>query len=53
MLSVGPDELLFVGDRLEPGGNDYPVIRLGVMCRPVKGPMETLLHIRDLMATIS
>jgi phosphomannomutase len=53
ILSVRPDELLFVGDRLEPGGNDYPVIQLGVMCRPVKGPAETLLHIRDLMATIS
>ena len=52
ILSVGRDELLFVGDRLEPGGNDYPVIQLGVMYHSVKGPTETLLHIRELMATI-
>jgi phosphomannomutase len=52
ILSVAPKELLFVGDRLEPGGNDYPVIRLGVECRAVTGPTETLQHIRDLMATI-
>jgi HAD superfamily hydrolase (TIGR01484 family) len=52
MLSVRRDELIFVGDRLEPGGNDYPVIQLGVMCLSVKGPTETLSHIRDLIATI-
>ena len=29
-LRVSPDELLFIGDRLDEGGNDYPVKALGV-----------------------
>jgi HAD superfamily hydrolase (TIGR01484 family) len=50
MLSVDPDELLFVGDRLEPGGNDYPVVQLGVRCHSVEGPADTLAYIDELMA---
>jgi phosphomannomutase len=29
-LGVGIDELLFIGDRLDPTGNDYPVFAMGV-----------------------
>ncbi|MFT8395694.1 HAD-IIB family hydrolase [Propionibacterium sp.] len=39
---ISLDDMLFVGDRLEPGGNDYPVRALGVACHAVTGPDETL-----------
>jgi phosphomannomutase len=29
-LKISPEQLLFIGDRLVEGGNDYPVIALGV-----------------------
>jgi len=32
-LNISPDQLLFIGDRLRDGGNDYPVRALGVRCR--------------------
>lgn len=35
------DEMLFVGDRLDPEGNDYPVLALGVTCRAVTGWEDT------------
>ena len=35
-------EILFVGDRLEPGGNDYPVVRLGVQTHAVADWTETV-----------
>ncbi|MFV0433125.1 MAG: HAD-IIB family hydrolase [Leucobacter sp.] len=34
-------EMLFVGDRLDPDGNDFPVKALGVPCRAVEGWEDT------------
>jgi phosphomannomutase len=48
-LGLAPDEVHFVGDRLEPGGNDYPVRSLDVSVHQVGGPDETLLHLGELM----
>jgi phosphomannomutase len=47
-LDLAPDEVHFVGDRLEPGGNDYPVRSLDVSVHQVSGPDETLLHLAEL-----
>ena len=40
--------MLFVGDRTEPGGNDYPVVLLGVPTLSVTGWRDTLGVIGDL-----
>lgn len=40
-LDVPLDEMLFVGDRLEAGGNDYPARVLGLSCMAVAGWHET------------
>lgn len=31
-LNISEDEILFIGDRLEEGGNDYPVKAMGIDC---------------------
>lgn len=49
LLDLAPREVLFVGDRLEPGGNDYPVTALGVDVQAVAGPEETLAFIATLV----
>ncbi|MES2171163.1 MAG: HAD-IIB family hydrolase [Actinomycetota bacterium] len=41
-LDLTKEELLFIGDRLDPSGNDYPVLAMGVACLPVKDWHETL-----------
>jgi HAD superfamily hydrolase (TIGR01484 family) len=41
-LSLDKSDLLFIGDRLDPSGNDYPVKAMGVTCLPVKDWHETL-----------
>jgi HAD superfamily hydrolase (TIGR01484 family) len=48
-LDLAPDEVHFVGDRLEPGGNDFPVRSLNVSVQQVAGPEETLRHLEELM----
>jgi HAD superfamily hydrolase (TIGR01484 family) len=48
-LSLGIDEILFVGDRLDEGGNDYPVKRMGIACMPVASWEETATYIEFLL----
>ncbi len=48
-LSVQPEEILFVGDALYEGGNDWPVKEAGVRCKKVSGPEETKAVIRTLL----
>lgn len=48
-LRVEIKNMLFVGDAIFPGGNDYAVARTGVDYVPVKGPAETKEIIRALL----
>lgn len=43
------EEMLFVGDRLDPAGNDYPVLALGVACHAVHGWQDTDAYLRDTL----
>ncbi len=40
-LELATDEVLFIGDRLDEGGNDYPVRAMGVPCVAVARWQET------------
>jgi len=41
LLGISLKEMLFIGDALFPGGNDYPAKEAGVDCIAVRGPGET------------
>jgi phosphomannomutase len=43
-------EMLFIGDRLDPDGNDYPVVRTGVATHPVTGWEDTVSYLEGLLA---
>jgi phosphomannomutase len=43
-------EMLFVGDRLDPDGNDYPVKALGVACVAVESWQDTAAFVRAFLA---
>ncbi|MDI2099390.1 HAD-IIB family hydrolase [Ruicaihuangia caeni] len=43
------DEMLFVGDRLDPDGNDYPVKAMGVRCHEVSGWEDTAEFLGELI----
>ena len=45
---ISLDEMVFVGDRLDPDGNDRPVLDMGVECIATSGPEETPAIIRAL-----
>jgi phosphomannomutase len=41
LLGISLQEMIFIGDALFVGGNDYPAEEAGVVCIPVRGPNET------------
>ena len=36
------DDIIFVGDRMTPGGNDYPAAQAGAIALQVTGPQDTV-----------
>ena len=46
------DDMLFVGDRLDPDGNDYPVLAIGVPCHAVEGWEDTAEFLEELLPTL-
>jgi HAD superfamily hydrolase (TIGR01484 family) len=53
LTGIDLDEMLFVGDRLDVGGNDYPVKQLGVACLEVEGWEDTAAIVTDFIAARS
>jgi len=49
LTNVNLDDMLFVGDRLDENGNDYPVKVLGVECIAVEGWPDTVALLEDLI----
>lgn len=48
-----PIEMLYVGDALQPGGNDAVVKETGIETKSVSGPHETAQIIRDLIQKVA
>jgi phosphomannomutase len=53
VLGVSLKEMVFIGDALFPGGNDYPAQQAGVVSIPVQGPHETKRVIEAIIACLS
>ncbi|WP_375399281.1 HAD-IIB family hydrolase [uncultured Amnibacterium sp.] len=53
LTGIALAEMLFVGDRLDPDGNDYPVKALGVPTRAVTGWEQTVGVIDDVIAGLT
>jgi len=50
LLGVNKEEILFIGDRLWEGGNDYPVKLMGIDTIPVGGYEHTPWVVRGILA---
>jgi HAD superfamily hydrolase (TIGR01484 family) len=51
-LQLSLKEMVFIGDALFPGGNDYPAEQAGVVSIPVKGPDDTNVVITTILACL-
>jgi HAD superfamily hydrolase (TIGR01484 family) len=52
-LHLSLKEMVYIGDALFPGGNDYPAEEVGVVSIPVKGPDDTNVVIKTILACLS
>jgi phosphomannomutase len=52
-LGIGIDEMIFIGDALFPGGNDYPAKEAGALSIQVRDPNETKRVIEAINACLS
>jgi HAD superfamily hydrolase (TIGR01484 family) len=52
-LGIGIDEMIFVGDALFPGGNDYPAKQAGVVSIQVRDPNETKRIVETIIACLA
>lgn len=50
MTGIGFPEILFVGDRLDPDGNDHPVMALGIPTHGVKDWEDTAAYLETVLA---
>jgi phosphomannomutase len=53
VLGISISEMIFIGDALFPGGNDYPVEQAGVVSICVQGPHETKRVVEGVIACLS
>ncbi|MGO9435113.1 MAG: HAD hydrolase family protein [Terracidiphilus sp.] len=52
ILGISVQEMIYVGDALFPGGNDYPAEQAGVISIPVKSPTESKRVIEAIIACL-
>jgi phosphomannomutase len=52
ILGISLKEMIFIGDALFVGGNDYPAQQTGVVSIPVRCPGETKLVIKAILACL-
>jgi HAD superfamily hydrolase (TIGR01484 family) len=53
LLGVSLKEMIYIGDALFVGGNDYPVEEAGVVSIPVRGPNETKRVTQAIIACLA
>jgi len=52
-LGISRTNVLFIGDRLDVGGNDYPVKAMGIRCVAVDNWQDTAIFIRGMIQTFT
>jgi HAD superfamily hydrolase (TIGR01484 family) len=53
ILGIPLPEMIYVGDALFPGGNDYPAKQAGVTCISVRSPDDTTIVIATMIACLN
>lgn len=49
LLAIPPEEMLYIGDALFPGGNDEVVKETGIPTKQTSGPVETVQFIEEIL----
>ena len=53
ILDIEVGQIVFIGDRMEPNGNDYPAAKAGTRAVKVNGPADTVKLCGEIIARLS
>jgi HAD superfamily hydrolase (TIGR01484 family) len=53
IIHIGIADMIYLGDAIFPGGNDYPAKQAGALCIRVRDPSETKRVIESIIACLS
>lgn len=51
-LKVGKEDILYFGDMTQPGGNDYPVVQMGIETITVRSHEDTAYALRGILGVL-
>ena len=51
-LEIGLDEILYFGDMTQPGGNDYPIVQMGVETITVQEYTDTVFAMKAILGVL-
>ena len=51
-LKVDKKDILYFGDMTQPGGNDYPVVQMGINTITVRSHEDTAYALRGILGVI-
>ncbi|MDO4742379.1 MAG: HAD-IIB family hydrolase, partial [Candidatus Saccharibacteria bacterium] len=51
-LKVGKEDVLYFGDMTEPGGNDYPIVKMGIDTITVRNHEDTAYALRGILGVL-
>ena len=51
-LKVQKSDVLYFGDMTQPGGNDYPVVQMGIGTITVRSHEDTLYALRGIVGVL-
>ena len=52
-LDVDKDDILYFGDMTQPGGNDYPVVEMGIDTITVRSHEDTAFCLRGILGVLN
>ena len=51
-LGVSKGDILYFGDMTQPGGNDYPVVQMGIETITVRSHEDTAYALRGILGVL-
>ena len=52
VLGIEKEDVLYFGDMTQPGGNDYPVVKMGIDTITVRSHEDTAYALRGILGVI-
>ena len=53
ILGIEKEEILYFGDMTQPGGNDYPIVQMGIDTITVREYYDTIYALKGILSILA